>query len=43
MGLDVSKKIIAVAIAEEGREEPRYFDTLAPWGLAHFNDFGSDP
>ncbi|MGM0839070.1 MAG: IS110 family transposase, partial [Bacillota bacterium] len=27
VGLDVSKEKIAVAIAEEGREEPRY------WGL----------
>ena len=27
VGLDVSKEKIAVAIAEEGREEPRY------WGM----------
>ena len=28
VGLDVSKEKIAVAIAEEGREEPRYFGMI---------------
>jgi hypothetical protein len=29
VGLDVSKEKIAVAIAEEGREVPRYWGTIA--------------